>query len=132
MGSMEGNRTGLAGELRVMSELLLRGHNPAKSYLEEGADIILENGLKIEVKSSHRHQAKRTTSYNWNLKCGTRGKNSSKGMCDFVICWCIDDDCFFVIPRAIIGEIIGIYNVSEKSTSKYIQYRDNWELLEVK
>ena len=42
---------GLAGELRVMSELLLRGHNPAKSYLENGADIILDNGTRIEIKT---------------------------------------------------------------------------------
>ena len=42
---MKSNMIGLAGEFRVMSELLLRGHNPAKPYLEDGADFTGERGL---------------------------------------------------------------------------------------
>lgn len=53
MGSMKGNRLGLAGELRVMSELLLRGHNPAKSYLEDGADLNNWDLLKREVSDGN-------------------------------------------------------------------------------
>ena len=45
------SRLGLIGELKVMAELLLLGYNPAKSYLDDGIDLILDNGLKIQVKS---------------------------------------------------------------------------------
>jgi len=135
MGSMIGNKLGLAGEFRVMSELLLRGHNLAKSYLEEGADIILENGLRIEVKSGHRchYQGKyrKKGNYNFTFKGGARKTPQNLDGCDFVILWCIDDECFFIIP---VGEIsascIGICNISPKF--KYYSYKDNWDLLEVK
>ena len=60
MGNMFANKIGLAGEFRVMSELLLRDFNPAKSYLENGADIILDNGLKLEVKSAHKTRMRKS------------------------------------------------------------------------
>ena len=41
---MDNSRLGLIGELKVMCELLLLGYNPAKSYLDNGVDLILENG----------------------------------------------------------------------------------------
>lgn len=130
MGTMHGNRIGLAGELRVMSELLLRGYNPAKSYLESGPDIVLENGFKIEVKSGHRCYGKRSSYYNLTLKGGGRKRQQDLGDCDFIICWCISDDCFFIIPKVeIAGVCITISNISDKSRNKYMPYKDRWNLL---
>ena len=140
MGTMSGNRIGLAGEFRVMSELLLRGHNPSKSYLEEGADMMLENGLRVEVKSAHRcHWSSRKgtvilerNNYLFALKGGGRRKQQKLNDCDFLILWCIDDDCFLIIPREkITVTAIGINNLSDKSRNKYIIYKNKWELLEV-
>ncbi len=121
--SMQDNRIGLAGELRVMSELLLRGHNPAKSYLEDGADITLENGLRIEVKSAHRHKARRVTAYTFTCR-------GSLDSCNFIICWCMDDNCFYIIPSSIItAKGIGIQNTTLNAKHKYNSYKENWELL---
>ena len=129
MGTMSGNILGLAGELRVMSELLLRGHNPAKSYLEDGADIVLENGLRIEVKSAHKLAQKRTKAYFFSLRGGHRKEKQDLSKCGAIICWCIDEDCFYIIPSIEIqSSAIAIYDTSG-SKSKYASYRNNWELL---
>jgi len=130
MGSAKGSELGLAGEFRVMSELLLRGHNPAKSYLENGVDLVLENGLRIEVKSAHKQKLKRTSGYHFSLRCGHEKKKLQDSF-DFIICWCLDDECFYIVPRGIIGEAteIAFYNVSTQSRSKYKTFKDNWDLL---
>ncbi len=143
MGTMLGNKIGLAGEFRVMSELLLRGHNPAKSYLEEGPDIILENGYRIEVKSGHRcHCAAREKdrkkprwrqNYLFTLRGGTRKQKQNLTKCDFIVLWCIDDDCFFILPITIFSSLaIGICGTSDNSKGKYIPYKNKWELLKIK
>ena len=130
MGSIEGdgNRIGLAGEFRVMSELLLRGHNPAKSYLENGADLVLENGLRVEVKSTHKLPQKRSHSYCFNF--GNAGKKRLEDLnFNFVVCWCIDEDCFYIIPKQEIkAKTIGIYTIASNK-SKYAPYKENWNLL---
>ncbi|KKK93136.1 hypothetical protein LCGC14_2695900 [marine sediment metagenome] len=127
MGGMIGNKIGLAGEFRVMSELLLRGHNPAKSYLNSGADIILENGLRIEVKSSHKTSRMPRPSYLFTLKGGARDKRQNLSDCDFVIFWCIDDDCFLIIPTSVVTTTV--LGISNPSHGKYAQYNDRWDLL---
>lgn len=141
MDKMIRNKIGLAGEFRVMSELLLRGHNPAKSYLEEGPDIILENGLRLEVKSAHRchsiHKAtdrgkghRERTVYNFSLVGGARTKPQSLEGCDFLLLWCINDDSFFVIPYKEI-KVNALSIVSTTGNGKWIPYKNRWDLLEV-
>ena len=127
------NKLGLAGEFRVMSELLLRGHNPAKSFLEEGADIILENGLRIEIKCGHRCNAQKgiyeQNNYLFSFCGGHKKQYSTLGDSDFVILWLLDDDCFLIIPSdKITGNCVGINKLSPKL--KYISYKDNWALLD--
>ncbi|MBA7577599.1 hypothetical protein ES708_19452 [subsurface metagenome] len=130
MKTMEGNRLGLAGEFRVMSELLLRGYNPAKSYLENGADIVLDNGLRIEVKCGHKHKVHRAEGYTFSLLGGHRKHTQKLNDCDFLICWCVNEDCFYIIPTDFIRVTsnIAISN-TESSESKYAPYKENWELL---
>ena len=132
MGTMTGNKIGLAGELRVMSELLLRGHNPAKSYLEEGADIILENNLRIEVKSAHRVKTGNAKFYYFTLSGGWERRQQQLTNCDFMVFWCIDDDCFYIIPRSHIGKNACFTDVSASARHRYAPYLEKWNLLEVK
>jgi len=128
------NYLGLAGEFRVMSELLLRGHNPAKSYLEDGADLILENGKRIEIKSSHLRTVKdprynyRYVHYGFSFWGGHRSR--IKKDFDFAICWCVEANVFYIIPvKEIKGSTFGIKNVSPNAPNRYAPYRENWELL---
>ena len=127
MAEIARNVIGLAGELRVMSELLLRGYNPAKSYLEDGADIILMDGTRIEVKCAHKLE--RESGYSYSIKCGHEGQRRTLVNCDFIICWCIDDDTFFIIPFTEVKNLTSIALPSIKRKSKYNCYKENWDLL---
>jgi hypothetical protein len=118
---------GLAGEFRVMSELLLRGYNPAKSYLENGADLILMNGIRIEVKCAHK--LNRESGYSYNVKCGHAGRRRTLPDCDFIICWCIDDEAFYIIPFVKIKKLTSLALPSKGRKSKYSCYKENWDLL---
>lgn len=42
---------GQAGVFRVASELLMRGHVPSFPSVDTGCDILLDNGIRIQVKS---------------------------------------------------------------------------------
>ena len=129
MGNMRANQVGLAGEFRVMSELLLRGHNPAKSYLENGADLILENGLRIEVKSSHKRE-NNPKGYIFSFLGGHRKNIQKLDNIDFVICWCIDDDCFYIIPPKLIAAAsITICDTQSDTQLKYTSCKNNWGIL---
>ena len=131
---MKSGMIGLAGEFRVMSELLLRGHNPAKSYLEDGADLILENGFRIEVKSAHKIKYGRGIAYNFDLRRGNRKMDLKHDGFDFIICWCIEESAFYIIPQNILtaGVNITIYETKRhfKSKSRYAPYKEAWNLLQ--
>jgi len=125
---------GMAGELRVMSELLLRGFNPAKSYLDNGVDLILENGCKIQIKTSHKNlsaEPKREHAryqYHFNLQ-NWKTKKFCASNVDIVILWAIDDNIFFVIPALDIAGISALSFVPSYKTQKMRKYINNWEIL---
>lgn len=105
---LKAHLTGKAGEYRVMSELLLRGHCPAMPPVDNGADIMLENGMRIQVKSSHLNRKKHPSYplglYRFTLMetgSGAKYQNVVRDWtkrCDFIVLWCIDEDRFFVVP----------------------------------
>ncbi|KKN73821.1 hypothetical protein LCGC14_0396230 [marine sediment metagenome] len=135
MGTQLNNAIGVAGELRVMSELLLRGHKPAKSYLEDGVDILLPNGLGIEVKSAHRchlivaEGRKPRSTYLFTLKGGGRKMPQNLQECDFLVLWCIDEDYFLIIPKADIKTtVVAVDKLTP--LSKYAKYKNRWDLLQ--
>ncbi len=132
-------RTGLAGEFRVMAKLLLEGFNPAKSYLQDGADLVLDNGLRLEVKTSHRatippnsSKKGRRRTYNFNITDRHRKRTQE---CDFFILWCVDDDTLYVIPSDKVSNtcVIRISNTLAPeisgSISKWAEFREAWSLL---
>lgn len=139
---------GVAGELRVMSELLLRGHNPSKSYLDHGIDIILENGKKIQVKTATRFKNKlnNSTYYHftiggwYKLVNGEKKKHTIK-IVDYFIFWCMDDNQFYIIPSQEVYKIgprggtsgfqIDVYPMSNRQMGKNEIYKNRWDLLNV-
>lgn len=130
-------RIGLSAEFRVMSELLIRGHNPAKSYLDNGADLILDNGIRIEVKSAHRNNYRKKNvkppCYLFSFLGGSRNKKVMKDF-DYAICWALNDDLFYIIPskeiNGIAVQITDTSNKYRKDKSKYSKYKNAWKLLE--
>ena len=135
---------GIAGELRVMSELMLRGHNPAKSYLDTGVDIVLESGLKIQVKTTaSKHKTVNGNNHFYSVKNYTGGKNKRRvtqgGIFDFVIAFIpallTDEkkDVFYIIPVTVFNEgtftSICVTASCAGRSSKWTQFIDAWHLL---
>ncbi len=129
---------GVAGELRVMSELILRGYNPAKSHIDNGVDIILGDGIRIQIKTTNSigltigsRQITPTRGYKFNLKKGNRkNKTLVSEYADFLICVVLSESLFFIMPsKDLTG--IGIISipVNTDSSSKYYKYLNNWEVL---
>jgi len=131
MAAPDTQKLGAAAELRVMSELLLRGFNPAKSFVENGADLILDDGRKIEVKCSSQ-KLKREAGFGISIRCGHHYSGSSRKIlvnCDFVICWSIVDDDFFIIPYSEVKHLTSLGLPMRGRKSKYEKFRNNWNIL---
>ena len=120
---------GIAGELRVMSELMLRGYNPAKSYLDNGIDIFLDNGKKVQVKTSLRKiDNHRSICYRLNLQIGGKGNRrvALENKFDFLIGFLPLEDSFYIIPSKELGERTSLNILLN---GKFAQYKNNWEIL---
>ena len=125
---------GKAGELRVASELLLKGFGLYLATVDSGVDIILENGKRIQVKSARRTIKKNFNSYtfsfkSWKSRIGHHIAHPLDDV-DFLILWAVNDDCFFIIP---VQEIRGKYSVqlglTGREWSHYVKYKNNWDSL---
>ena len=106
---------GQAGVFRVASELLLRGLNPQFPSVDCGADLIVEGGVQIQVKSAHlRYQATCYPQGAYWFKL-TRGPvaHGNHGLrkrsprvfsedCEFVVFWGIEQHRFWVVPAPLV------------------------------
>jgi extradiol dioxygenase family protein len=122
---------GAAGELRVMSELMLKGFNPAKSYLDNGIDLILENGKKIQVKTSRKllkHCGVKSKHYGYFFSFQDWKNKKRELNIDFIICWCIEDNIFFIIPKAEL-KAVGLSFIPSGNENRLRKYIDNWSVL---
>lgn len=147
---------GKAGELRVRSELLIRGISCGALDFDDGTDIVLSNGKKIGVKTANR-PSKDEKSYSWRYSFSVRvpqireaknglytkkfTKRDYEGYVDFWVFWCIQDDIFYIIPNGEVGQKVSfvistprekrIYkkHKNEASKSKYERFKNNWDLL---
>ena len=124
---------GTAGELRVMSELILNGFNPAKSYLDDGVDIILSNGARIQVKTAMYKQkmVHGGRCYRFQLRKSDRKKRAKiSAYSDFLIGYIIPETAFFVIPTNVIDTFTCLsFTMNKNMKSKYSKYLNNWNLL---
>lgn len=146
--------TGQAGVYRVISELMLRGTNAYLPVVDVGVDLILGNGLKVQVKAARLRTQKYKTkgkvyivgpAYFWSLNCSQKG-NSHKYVkrpilyseqVDYMVLWGIDEDRFWIVPASIVDDagILTIY--TKDSNTKYksliakstIAFEDRWDLI---
>jgi hypothetical protein len=153
---VKANLIGKAGELRVRSELILKGFLPAVFDQDTGADIILSNGKRLQVKTSLKpvhnkkayswmyafsiKQAQFRSAGNGEYKRKLTRKDYSEQV-DYFIFWLVEANTFYIIPEEIIGARVSfvIPTPEEKrtykkltwkeSSSKYEKYKNNWELL---
>ena len=128
---------GRAAELRVASELLLRGHEVFLTLVDSGADLVMGNGKRIQVKASHRvfNKSAHYPDYTFAFKSwrSNEGKYEAHKLnnVDFVILWAVNDDKFFIIPADIVrGKYSIRLGLSKRKWSEYMPYESKWELLE--
>lgn len=129
---------GQAGVFRVASRLLMLGHVPSFPSVDTGVDIILDNGLRLQVKSSHLRHHK---GYPFGAYCfsaednnfGNRKRDWTK-VCDFLCFWGIDEDRFFVVSAADVPRNFWVQPKQGNSTVKgksHLVHEDQWELLNI-
>lgn len=120
---------GEAGEHRIMSELLFRGHNPFKASLDRGIDVILETGLKVQVKTSWKSKKYNSWAFSFTQTTTVKGyqSRSKKSLedIDFVILWAIGYD-FFVIP----AKELDTTHLTLSEGGKWDLFKDAWYLLD--
>lgn len=97
---------------QVASQLAMRGHIPLFPGVDYGYDLKLENGIRIQVKSSRLkfcHPAYPDGYYSFDWRC-IRWDNPSKryrsnknyaDVCDFMACWGIEDNRFWIFPASL-------------------------------
>lgn len=147
---------GIAGELRVRSELLLRGISAATYDFDSGADIVLDSGLRIQVKTCMNPQQDKK-SYSWRYSFNIRQRQVRRGSdgkytkefvrrdysdtVNFFVLWCMKDNLFYIIPEKEMGQKISIVistpdkyrkykkHSDKKSVSKWEKYKNAWDLL---
>jgi len=98
---------GQAGVYRVASMLCLRGLNPHFPAVDIGADLIVDGGLRIQVKSANLRTDKVYPNGAYWFRLGK--PKPVKGqitwvtvdfdkICEFVVFWGITEDRFWIVP----------------------------------
>lgn len=139
----DGMYRGKAGDYRVMSELIVRGINAFIPCVDYGIDILLQNGKKVQVKTSKlvKNKANNSRYYHFGLN---RRKGNNNDKCDFYILWCLDFpkfSTFYIIPSEnitltgvdLFPHSVGTSPFSKKTfsrkRSKWEVYRECWDSL---
>jgi hypothetical protein len=151
---------GQAGVWTVAAQLAIRNHVPCFPGVDHGYDLMIENGLRIQVKASRlsgrKHGLAWYPEYKFNVR---RHKvNMTKRMCytlrdwtkdaEFFVLWGIDENRFWIVPTAdVTGGMIyfassisvpenprmkgGLNPQYAKSVERRASYEGRWDLLDV-
>lgn len=138
---------GKAGELRVASELLLRGYDAFLTIADSGTDIVLGNGKRLQVKTARQGKEEprgtgtiRRYAFSfksWRKKEGRYVPHPLNNV-DFVVLWAVEHNAFFIVPVDVIrGHSAVAMNLSESSlwtwkrglTTQVLSFRERWDLL---
>jgi len=143
MELMDNARVGKAGELRVASELLLRGYDVHLSIIDHGTDLLVNGAVRIQVKSAHsrsysimrRGAPVPCEDYTFSFKSwrriGSRYEPHPLDV-DFVILWAIDADKFLIVPASCVR---GRYSIRirlldhKKAKSSFLRFINAWETI---
>ena len=128
---------GKAGEYRVASELMMRGHAVYFPAIDLGADLLIENGIRIQVKSCHLVKRNTQVAYFFNpsyriimdkMKQISMKDRKMSDEADFVIVWGIDENRFWVIP----AELLDGKNSVSLGPECYFKETDLKKMLELR
>lgn len=101
---------GQAAVWAVASELAIRGHVPYFPGVDFGHDLVLDNGLRLQIKSSrlryHPGYPDGAYCFSFRQSYAALGKNKTKDrslrdytkVADFFVLWGVDEKRFWIIP----------------------------------
>ncbi len=120
--SWKSGMTGMAGNMRVASELLLRGLNVSIPLVDTGVDLEVEGVVKLQVKSAHvmkRPSENCPPGYNFCLGRGPKALGGGKATIStprifsekvhFVVLWGIEQSRFWIVPAEKLDGRMTIY-----------------------
>ncbi len=120
----------------VASHLCLRGYIPLEPSVDFGVDLMLDNGLRLQVKVAHLTYPDRMPkqkgnfgirggsilggyrggAYGFNLRRGVWDRSSNRwkrnesgtyhGVADFFVLWGIDENRFWIVPTSVKNRVI--------------------------
>lgn len=148
---------GQAAVYQVASQLAMRGHVVMFPMLDVGFDLQLENGLRLQVKSStiktQGNAIYRNGAYGFGLRRGAWDSNAKaykrsnyrpySEIADFFVLWGVEENRFFILPTAHAGKAIwfGVRGFESKSPNRRVfgkisaqrlaEMEDRWDLLDV-
>lgn len=115
--------TGMGGNYRVASELLLRDLNVSFPAVDTGVDLEVEGIVRVQVKSAHAMKRpadyKSGMGYNFSLMRGPRALGGGQSIrsekrvfsktCDFVVLFGIEQGRFWIVPAMMLDGRASIY-----------------------
>jgi len=147
---------GQAAVWQVASQLALRSHNVLFPGLDEGYDLQLDNGLRLQIKSAHlkiHGKSFQHPGYSFAIRRGAwdgldkRYKRSAKRsyseVADFFVLWAIDENRFFILPTKGAGQSIWFTHKGYESKSqnreasgritkqRLAEMEERWDLLDI-
>jgi hypothetical protein len=153
----EGQLRAHAAVWAVASQLALHGRVPHFPGVDFGYDLLLENGIRLQVKMSMLRQPRVNNyvegAYCFNLRRSvwdaSTNRSSRKevrsyaGVADFFVLWGVDEDRFFIVPTSIKNHNLWCTSrnyVSRSNNSKFFgqttekrlaEMENRWDLLDV-
>lgn len=96
-----------------MSELILRGHCPYRPAVDDkGVDLVLSNGVRLQVKTARLHKRKHHAAPAYNLTLGwtklgrvqspIRRPRRYSEECDFLVIFGVDENRFWIVPSYLV------------------------------
>lgn len=152
----EGLRTQLQGQAGVWAtaaQLALRGHVPFFPGVDYGYDLLLDNGVRLQVKTARlfstfgKRDRHPQGAYGFDTRCckvGSDGKmrrvlRDYSTVADFFVLWGIDENRFWIVPcnelkgSAVIASRAKVYDGPQyaKVRQRNAAWEDNWDSLDV-
>ena len=129
------SKIGFYAENIFIGECIKRDIKISKPILDvNGYDFVIEVNnefKKIQVKCSGCPPKDNPYSYKVNTFHGSNGDKYTDNHCDFICSYLIEHDIWYIIPiEKINSKSIRLPHTNiSKSKSKYVEYFENWELL---
>ena len=125
MGVLAGkSETGLGRKYELYAKDIIEsmGHSVIKMTTRFPYDLLVENGVKVDVKVSHLYKGKQGDFYTFNLE-------KPFATCDIYVLFCVGTtEQIYVVPSA---KVIANTQISiGQYKSKYDIYKDRWDLLD--